>query len=464
MTANAKATPQGKIAKIEQEAYKGKSLWADAFERLLRNRAAVAGAIIIIVNLLVATFAPLVAPQDFATQVLEDNNAAPQWVINLFPVMRAADQRMTVTAADGWEVQIENGQSVSIGDLLAVNNDTGDDLNAIMDGTAYIDGNTVGVTRANIVFYEFDDSYDLLLDSFALMNAVDAGTDIATNGTETITTGFRGLVSIDEANGTIQIKEQNGGYVQVSNDYPLGADSLGRDMLSRIIYGARISLSVAFIGPMVSLIVGLSVGLLSGYVGGSVDNMLMRFVDIMYAFPTILLIILLMAVFRSSFADAAPGSFRATVGSWDAALGGMLFIFIGIGLTSWMNLARLTRGQVLSVRKKEYIEAAHAIGTDPVTIIRTHVLPNILGPIVVAETLTIPVYISYEAFLSFIGLGVNPPTPSWGAMIADGAEAIRTYPSQALFPALALFFIMFAFNFLGDGLRDALDPRMRGVE
>ncbi|MEM6529799.1 MAG: ABC transporter permease, partial [Chloroflexota bacterium] len=345
-----------------------------------------------------------------------------------------------------------------------INTTTSDDLTAIMDGTGYIDGNTVGVTRANIVFYEIDDSYEILLDSFALMTAVDAGVDIASNGTETITTGFRGIVAIDDANGTIQIKEQNGGYVQVSNDYSVGADSLGRDMLSRIIYGARISLSVAFIGPLVSLIVGLSVGLLSGYVGGSVDNLLMRIVDIMYAFPTILLIILLMAVFRSSFADADPGSFRAIVGRWDAALGGMLFIFIGIGLTSWMGLARLTRGQVLSVRKKEYIEAAHAIGTNPFTIIRTHVLPNILGPIVVAETLTIPVYISYEAFLSFIGLGVNPPTPSWGAMIADGAEAIRTYPNQALFPALALFFIMFAFNFLGDGLRDALDPRMRGVD
>jgi len=142
----------------------------------------------------------------------------------------------------------------------------------------------------------------------------------------------------------------------------------------------------------------------------------------------------------------------------------MLFIFIGIGATAWMSLSRLTRGQVLSVREMEYVEAARSIGTPRLMIIREHILPNILGPIIVAETLTIPTYISYEAFLSFIGLGVNPPTPSWGAMISDGAEAIATYPSQALFPALALFFIMFAFNFLGDGLRDALDPRMRGVD
>ena len=142
----------------------------------------------------------------------------------------------------------------------------------------------------------------------------------------------------------------------------------------------------------------------------------------------------------------------------------MLFIFVGIGMTSWMQMARLTRGQVLSVREEEYVLAARSVGSSSSRIIRQHIIRNILGPIVVAETLTIPRYISYEAFLSFIGLGVNPPTPSWGAMIADGAATIRSYPHQALFPALALFLIMFAFNFLGDGLRDALDPRMRGVK
>ncbi|HVO68916.1 MAG TPA: ABC transporter permease, partial [Aggregatilineaceae bacterium] len=142
-----------------------------------------------------------------------------------------------------------------------------------------------------------------------------------------------------------------------------------------------------------------------------------------------------------------------------SAFGGMLFIFIGIGLTSWMDTARLARGQVLSIRQKEYIEAAISVGSRDGAILVRHVLPNILGPIVVAESLAIPRYISFEAFLSFIGLGVNPPTPSWGSMIADGSNAIVSYPNQAIFPALALFFVMFAFNFLGDGLRDALDPR-----
>jgi oligopeptide transport system permease protein len=197
----------------------------------------------------------------------------------------------------------------------------------------------------------------------------------------------------------------------------------------------------------------------AGYMGGRADNLMMRFVDIMYAFPTLLLVILMMAFFRSSFTQSQEGSLAFRLNEIDSAFGGMLFIFIGIGLTSWMTIARLARGQVLSVRRNEYIEAAISIGSSDRSIIFRHVLPNILGPIIVNESLAIPGYISFEAFLSFIGLGVNPPTPSWGSMISDGSAAIISYPHQAIFPALALFMVMFAFNFLGDGLRDALDPR-----
>jgi oligopeptide transport system permease protein len=171
-----------------------------------------------------------------------------------------------------------------------------------------------------------------------------------------------------------------------------------------------------------------------------------------------------MAFFRSTFAKPEPGTLAFFLGKLDSSLGGMLFIIIGIGLTGWETQARLTRGQVLSVREKEFIEAAHTIGASDLRIMFRHILPNIIGPLVVVETLAIPGYISLEAFLSFIGLGINPPTPSWGAMIADGAAAIRTYPNQAIFPALALAITMFAFNFLGDGLRDALEPRLRGTQ
>ncbi len=254
-----------------------------------------------------------------------------------------------------------------------------------------------------------------------------------------------------------------GGYIKISNKFPLGADYNGRDLLSRIIYGTRVSLAVAIVGPLVSLLVGVTFGLIAGYAGGSIDNLMMRFVDIMWGFPDILFIILLMALFRSTTTAAEPGTLRAVLTGIDNAMGGLFFIFIGIGLTSWLSMSRLTRGQVLSVKEKEYIEAARAIGVRNGRIINKHVLPNIMGPIVVTVTLDIPRYISTEAFLSFIGLGVQRPTPSWGSMIADGAEAIRTYPNQAIFPAIALAIIMFAFNFLGDGLRDALDPRLKGT-
>ncbi|MBN1304832.1 MAG: ABC transporter permease [Anaerolineales bacterium] len=253
-------------------------------------------------------------------------------------------------------------------------------------------------------------------------------------------------------------------YAVINNNYPLGADYVGRDLFSRIVYGARVSLTVALIGPLISLIIGVIYGSISGYFGGRVDNIMMRIVDIMYAFPSLLFIILLLAFFRSTLTKLEPGTFAYAMSQWDENMGGMLFIFIGIGITAWQTMARLTRGQVLSIREKEFVEAAHTMGATNLQIMFKHILPNIVGPLVVAETLAIPGYISTEAFLSFIGLGVNPPTPSWGSMISDGARAIRTNPNQTLFPALALAVVMFAFNFLGDGLRDALDPRLRGTQ
>jgi len=261
-------------------------------------------------------------------------------------------------------------------------------------------------------------------------------------------------------------------YTQISDIYPLGADYLGRDLLSRVIYGTRVSLPVGFVGALTALLIGLIYGSVSGYYGGKVDNIMMRIVDIMYAFPTMLLIILLMAFFKTSFGgNQEPGTAAYTFNQINRAVdgllglqgGGMLFIFMGIGVTAWMGIARLARGQILSLKEKEFVEASHMIGARDLRIIVRHILPNIMGPILVAITLNIPTYITTEVFLSFIGLGVDPPTPSWGSMISDGSRAIRSYPNQVLFPSIALAITMFSFNFLGDGLRDALDPRMKGT-
>jgi ABC-type dipeptide/oligopeptide/nickel transport system permease subunit len=251
-------------------------------------------------------------------------------------------------------------------------------------------------------------------------------------------------------------------YEPPGPDYRLGADFLGRDMLSRLIYGTRISLMVGTFGALFALTIGTLYGTISGYAGGKVDNVMMRIVDILYAFPSLLFIIILMVTFKSGFTgESMQNPFVRALAALDKQVGGMLFIMIGISLTSWVGMARLSRGMVLSLRETEYIQAAQALGAGNMRIVLRHLVPNLVGPMIVRVTLAIPGYIGTEAFLSFIGLGVDPPTPSWGMMIQEGFKAMRSHPHLALFPGIALALVMLSFNFLGDGLRDALDPRMK---
>lgn len=249
-------------------------------------------------------------------------------------------------------------------------------------------------------------------------------------------------------------------YATISEEFFLGADHLGRDMLSRVINGARVSLSVALVASTISLIVGTVYGLVSGFAGGSVDGVMMRFVDFIYGFPFLIVVILMQAFFKAIARQGSGNGFMNGLISLNDSMGGLLFMFIAISLVNWIGMARIARGQVLSQKKKEYVEAATSIGATDIRVMSRHILPNILGPLVVAETLAIPGYIATEAFLSFIGLGVDPPTPSWGIMISEAARGIRSFPTQVLIPAFMLSITTLAFNFLGDGLRDALDPKM----
>jgi oligopeptide transport system permease protein len=232
-----------------------------------------------------------------------------------------------------------------------------------------------------------------------------------------------------------------------STRHPLGTDLLGRDVLSRLIYGTRVSITVGIFSQLIVLLIGVPVGAVAALAGGRIDNLLMRLTDIVYAFPDLLFIILLSTVLSQH--------------PIKQVMGGMLVIFFAIGIVAWVSMARLVRGQLLSLREKEFVEAARALGASEARILWKHLLPNTLGPIIVALTFGIPGAIFAEAALSYIGIGITPPMPSWGAMVQDGYKAIFGSTHLVVAPAAAIALTMMAFTFLGDGLRDALDPRMK---
>jgi oligopeptide transport system permease protein len=225
----------------------------------------------------------------------------------------------------------------------------------------------------------------------------------------------------------------------VASEHWFGTDDVGRDLFVRTLYGGRISLLVGLAATFVSLVIGIAWGATAGYAGGKVDQFMMRIVDVLYAMPFMFFVILLMVFFGRN----------------------IFLIFIAVGAINWLDMARIVRGQTLSLKKKEFIEAARAGGVSPFNIVRRHIVPNLLGVVIVYVTLTIPQVILVESFLSFLGLGVQEPMTSWGALVNDGAQAMETAPWTLIFPATFLAVTLFCFNFIGDGLRDALDPRDR---
>lgn len=240
----------------------------------------------------------------------------------------------------------------------------------------------------------------------------------------------------------------------------LGTDDEGRDILSRLLYGARVSLAVAIAAQVVILLVGVPIGLITGYVGGWLDLIVMRVVDAIYALPNLLLAILIMSMLRSNISESAKVT-PTLLTALDQLSGGLVGIFIVLCVTHWLTVSRLVRGQVLSAKEREYVDAARALGASHDRIVVTHILPHVMSPVIVAAAFGVPGAIMLEAGLSFLGIGVNPPIPSWGLMISSGLANLQSHPYMLTPPAVALAITLLAFTFLGDGLRDAMDPRMK---
>lgn len=356
--------------------------WKDVLRRFCKNKLAVGGIIVIIVMIFASAFGPLMTGKSYETQDSPKRNMPP--ILKFYKL------------ASGERVYVHQ------------------DLRVFPVGADGVVGSAIEPIESNIR----DKKY---------IYEIDGATYYLT---------FRGDGIVFRDANDQPITDTSTGW---NKNNLLGTDSVGRDMLTRLLYGGRISLMVAFVTSFFTLVIGILYGGISGYYGGNVDVLMMRFVEIMMAIPSTIYIILLMVYFGQ----------------------GVTNILIAMAATSWLGMARLVRGQVLSLKQQEYVLVAESIGVSPLSIITRHLLPNCLGPIIVSATLSIPGAIGTEAFMSFIGLGVAPPMPSWGILSSEGIGAIRTSPYQILLPCIAIGLMMFAFNFLGDGLRDALDPKLR---
>ncbi len=440
---------------VETELVEGTSLWKDAGNRLRKNRAAMAGLLIVGFMAVMALSYEVVAQYVTGFTMEEQHpfvvpkppgaRSVPAQYYSVLPAKGALSFEAVDTNSDG---VIDSGEILKAYrqmefSLIDKNGD------GVLDYDEYAAAPLAMKSPGD--FVPRCEQWANIRKSMAPIRHPDIfACDAGELGTITLAQSGRlvDILSRGEARDLLSRFDKDGDNMLDSSEYVglpkprknwLGTDQLGRDLLTRMVYGARISLAVGLLATLVSFFIGVSWGATAGFVGGKVDNIMMRIVDIMYGLPFMFLVILLMVVFGQN----------------------IFLLFIALGAVQWLTMARIVRGQVISLKGQEFVEAARTIGVSNVSIIFRHLIPNALGPIIVYATLTVPAVMLEEAFLSFLGLGVQAPQTSWGALASEGRQLMETAPWLIIFPGIALAMTLLSMNFLGDGLRDALDPQLR---
>lgn len=404
--------------KVHEEFRPSLTYWQDAWRRLKKNKMSMVGLVGIVLIILFGVIGPALTPMSYSDQINDFKNLGPR--LDIYEI--EADTFITISPDYSMFLIEKNGNLVEKLEELE------------LTGPVVTDD-----ARTDFINVQ-SPSEQRKLNEEAKKTLVKA---YMYNGEE-ISLNYSGRVDKDlefEYVITYKNKEITKRAKNVMNKrYPFGSDNLGRDVMTRVMYGARISLTVAFVASLVNFIIGVTYGAIAGFEGGRVDNVMMRIVDIINSVPLVLIIILLMVLVGNQ---------------------GLWTIVMAIGLVYWVGMARLVRGQMLALKEQEFVMAATALGVSKKNIILRHLIPNAMGPIIISMTMMIPSAVFTEAFMSFIGLGVSAPKASWGTLANNALSGILTYPYQLFFPAIAIAVTMLAFNFLGDGLRDALDPRLR---
>ncbi|MCX8057933.1 MAG: ABC transporter permease [Spirochaetes bacterium] len=443
--------------KIELEEVKGVSLWLDAWRRLKKNKMAVFGAIVVIILALISLFAYQIAPYPYEEINMPHQFEKPNFYN--FPFVTKIHKNDLKHTLEFMDYIYKSDDPIS--SYIKTNYKEIEQyiISSLPLIEKYRKYDKIKIPEKKIK-NKINAEFSYLLNKYILKDKNFYNFIVSNIGKkdfylykfnekrliEDLSYKFRRLNKKYEKNLTFfAIQKLNRTILEdiypeyISMGTFLGTDALGRDLLSRIIYGGRVSLTVGVVTAFISFVIGVIYGAISGFAGGKIDNLMMRIVDIFYGLPYMFIVILLMVIFGRNY----------------------MMLFIGIAIVSWMGIARITRGQIISLKNNEYIEAAKTIGASKFRIITRHLIPNALGPIIVYITLTIPQVMLSEAFLSFLGLGVQPPQTSWGLLANEGAKAISNYAYLIIYPGIVLTICLFSLNFLGEGLRDALDPSLK---